>query len=95
MSEIAKIEREKISERTKAGLERAALIGNFPGRKKLDRTVYTKYCSVPTCRRLVRHDEMFCKKHKALEKTIQLNGGTVSQDEGKRPQKNGLKNAEE
>lgn len=80
MSEIAKIERDKISERTKAGLERAALIGNFPGRKKLDRKIYSKFCDVPQCRRLTRFDHLFCKKHKSLEKTLQQNGGTPNEE---------------
>jgi DNA invertase Pin-like site-specific DNA recombinase len=88
MSEIAKIEREKISERTKAGLERAKLIGNYPGRPKLNRKIYSKYCDVPKCRCLTRFDAMFCKKHKALEKKLQENGGTSNeQDMGMQSQK--------
>jgi len=54
--------------KTKIGLKIAKLNGNFAGRRKLDRTIYTKYCFVPLCRRLVRFDKPFCDKHKALEK---------------------------
>lgn len=74
MSTLAKIEREKISERTKAGLERARLNGRFAGRPKKDPSIYRKYCDVPKCRVKVRFDESFCKKHKALAKTYTRNG---------------------
>lgn len=74
MATLAKIEREKISERTKAGLARAREKGNFAGRPKKDKSIYRKYCDVPKCRVRVRFDELFCKKHKSLEKSYTRNG---------------------
>lgn len=74
MSTLAKIEREKISERTKAGLARAREKGNFAGRPKKDPSIYRKYCEVPKCRVKIRFDESFCKKHKSLSKNFTRNG---------------------
>lgn len=74
MSTLARIEREKISERTKAGLERARLNGRFAGRPKKDASIYRKYCDIPKCRIRVRFDENFCKKHKSIEKLYTKNG---------------------
>ena len=74
MATLAKIEREKISERTKAGLARARLNGRFAGRPKKDPKIYTKYCDVPKCRVKVRFDDNFCKGHKALGKLYEKNG---------------------
>lgn len=71
MSTLARIEREKISERTKAGLARAKAEGRLAGRPKKDPSIYRKYCDVPKCRVKVRFDESFCKKHKALGKKYQ------------------------
>ena len=74
MATLAKIEREKISERTKAGLARAREAGRFAGRPKKDPSIYRKYCDVPKCRVRVRFDESFCKKHKSLGKNYTRNG---------------------
>ena len=63
MATLAKIERKKISERTKAGLERARLYGRFPGRPKLDPKIYTHYCNVPGCRIKIERDRRVCYKH--------------------------------
>lgn len=74
MATLAKVEREKISERTKAGLARAREQGRFAGRPKKDPSIYRKYCDVPKCRVRVRFDESFCKKHKSLGKKYTRNG---------------------
>jgi len=74
MATLAKIERDKISERTKAGLARARANGKFAGRPKKDPSIYRKYCDVPKCRVKVRFDECFCKKHKSLGKKYTRNG---------------------
>jgi len=63
LSTVARIEREKISERTKAGLERAKQYGKFAGRPKKDPNVYTHYCKYPKCRIKIRMTEKLCVKH--------------------------------
>ena len=63
MATVAKIERKKISERTKAGLERAKLYGRVPGRPKKDHAVYNHYCNVPGCRVRVMRQDRVCSKH--------------------------------
>lgn len=68
MATLAKVEREKISERTKAGLARAKAKGRIGGRPKKDPKVYCKYCKVPECRIRIKADEKFCKKHRSIEK---------------------------
>jgi len=63
MATLAKIERKKISERTKAGLERAKLYGRFPGRPKKDPALYNHYCNVPGCRIRIERKRKNCYKH--------------------------------
>ncbi len=63
MATLAKIERKKISERTKAGLERAKLYGRYAGRPKKDPSLYTHYCSVPGCRVRIERKARVCYKH--------------------------------
>jgi len=60
---VAKMEREKISERTKAGLKRAAQYGKYPGRPKKDHKIYCKYCDFPKCRIRVKKHHKLCEKH--------------------------------
>lgn len=75
MATIAKMEREKISERTKAGLERAKSQGRFPGRPKKNPKVYDHYCAFPGCRIKVQFGIKFCKKHKKFSISSQKKGG--------------------
>ncbi len=63
MATLAKIEREKISERTKAGLERAKAEGKQIGRPKLNPKIYNHYCTVPGCRVRVEQTRRLCDKH--------------------------------
>ena len=75
MATIAKMEREKISERTKAGLERAKSEGRFPGRPKKDPRVYNHYCSVPGCRVRIEQTRTVCNKHLKYINKFQKKGG--------------------
>lgn len=73
MATIAKVERKKISERTKAGLRRAKKNGKKLGRPKKDPDVYTHYCAVNGCRVRVERSRSYCDKHR---KSSQKKGGS-------------------
>lgn len=71
---VAQMEREKISERTKAGMERVKRSGVKLGRPKKD-----KLCAVSGCRRKVNYPERvcsICKKQFQSEKWMQKMGGS-------------------
>ena len=65
---IAKMEHTKISDRTKAGLERAKIYGRFPGRPRKDPKLYNHYCSVPGCRIRIEQGRRVCYKHSGTHK---------------------------
>jgi len=69
MATLAKIEREKISERTKAGLERAKALGREPGRPRKDPAIYNHYCVAEGCRVKVEQTRRLCFKHRKQEST--------------------------
>ncbi len=68
MATLAKIERKKISDRTKAGLARAKVYGRFPGRPKKDPKLYNHYCSIPGCRIRIEQGRRVCYKHSGTHK---------------------------
>lgn len=74
MATLAKIERQKISDRTKAGLARAAQYGRFAGRPKKDPSIYNHYCAVPGCRIRIERLRNVCSKHLSYNRKYKKRG---------------------
>lgn len=74
MATLAKIERKKISDRTKAGLERAKLEGKYAGRPKKDMKLYNHYCGIPGCRVRIEQTRRVCDKHLKYLNKVQKKG---------------------
>ncbi len=59
-----------ISERTKAGMERARKQGKRIGRPGKDPIIYNHYCIVSGCRERIERTRRLCHKHRKLSKLI-------------------------
>lgn len=76
ISTVAKIEREKISDRTKAGMNRAKKEGRLAGRPRKDPAIYNRKCAYPKCRVRIEATRRLCDKHlKHYNKLVHKKGG--------------------
>ena len=67
---FAEFESTLISERTKAGMDRAKGKGKHIGRPRKDPIIYNHYCIVSGCREKVERTRRLCHKHKRYEKML-------------------------